>query len=251
VTFGRGNASYDAQTIVAATPDGDVRDQVRRPNDVMNVNVRVEQALGAGNALRAEYQRRTQDRRNLGVGDFDLAERSWASDATTDTLRLRNTRLFGKKVFSELKFEFVQTTSENTRRRPARRCACSMRFTGGGAGQTGVREGQQFVIDQSVDFTLRKHALRAGVLFEAGQWDSTQQTNANGTYTFSSRRLQPASPARSRAASAIRSSSYSQYQLGWAVQDDFRLSKNLQASLGCARKCRPTSTTNSTWRRAP
>ena len=85
VTFSaEGNASYDAQTIVAATPGGDVRDQVRRPNDVMNVNVRVEQALGAGNALRAEYQRRTQDRRNLGVGDFDLAERSWASDATTE-----------------------------------------------------------------------------------------------------------------------------------------------------------------------
>lgn len=228
-----GNASYDAQTIVAATPNGDVRDQVRRPNDVMNVNVRVEQALGAGNALRAEYQRRTQDRRNLGVGDFDLAERSWASDATTDTLRLRNTRLFGKKVFSELKFEYVQTTSENTSSSASPTLRVLDAFTGGGAGQTGVREGQQFVIDQSVDFTMRKHALRAGVLFEAGQWDSTQQTNANGTYTFSSLADFNAGLARTftrRVGDPL--VRYSQYQLGWYVQDDFRLSKNLQASLG-------------------
>ncbi len=234
VTFSaEGNASYDAQTIVAATPNGDVRDQVRRPNDVMNVNVRVEQALGAGNALRAEYQRRTQDRRNLGVGDFDLAERSWASDATTDTLRLRNTRVFGKKVFSELKFEFVQTTSENTSSLATPTLRVLDAFTGGGAGQTGVREGQQFVIDQSVDFTLRKHALRAGVLFEAGQWDSTQQVNANGTYTFSSLADFNAGLARTftrRVGDPL--VSYSQYQLGWYVQDDFRLSKNLQASLG-------------------
>jgi hypothetical protein len=234
VTFSaEGNASYDAQTIVAATPNGDVRDQVRRPNDVMNVNVRVEQALGAGNALRAEYQRRTQDRRNLGVGDFDLAERSWASDATTDTLRLRNTRLFGKKVFSELKFEFVQTTSENTSSSASPTLRVLDAFTGGGAGQTGVREGQQFVIDQSVDFTMRKHALRAGVLFEAGQWDSTQQTNANGTYTFSSLADFNAGLARTftrRVGDPL--VSYSQYQLGWYVQDDFRLSKNVQASLG-------------------
>ena len=51
VTFSvDGNSAYDAQTIVAATPEGDVRDQVRRPNDVVNASIRVEQALGAGNA---------------------------------------------------------------------------------------------------------------------------------------------------------------------------------------------------------
>ena len=55
VTFSaEGNASYDAQTIVAATPAGDVRDQVRRPNDVVNANRRVEHAFSAGNSIRAD-----------------------------------------------------------------------------------------------------------------------------------------------------------------------------------------------------
>ena len=112
VTFSvEANSQYDSQTIVAATPSGGVRDQVRRPNDVVNANVRVEQALGAGNSIRAEYQRRTQDRRNLGVGDFELPEHAFNTDSTTDTLRLRNTRVISKKVFSELKFEFVQSST--------------------------------------------------------------------------------------------------------------------------------------------
>ena len=102
-----------------------------------------------------------------------------------------------------------------------------------GAGQTGVREGREFVVDGSLDFTVRKHALRTGLLLEAGQWDSTQQTNANGTFTFSSLEDFERGLARTftRRAGDPRVS-YTQYQVGWYVQDDFRLSKNLQVSLG-------------------
>jgi Carboxypeptidase regulatory-like domain len=251
VTFSiEGNASYDAQTIVAATPNGSVRDQVRRPNDVVNANIRVEQALGPGNALRAEYTRRSQDRQNQGVGDFDLLERAYASESSTDTLRLRNTRVIGKKVFSELKFEFVQTRSENSSLFDTPTLRVLDAFTGGGAGQTGVREGQQFVVDQSFDFTVRKHALRGGLLFEAGQWDSTQQTNANGTYTFSSLADFNAGLARTftrRVGDPL--VSYSQYQLGWYLQDDFRLSKNVQASVGLRQELQ--TNINDKWNLSP
>ena len=234
VTFSvEGNQSYDSQTIVAATPTGDVRDQVRRPNDVVNASIRVEQALGAGNAVRAEYQRRTQDRRNLGVGDFELPEHAYDTNSVTDTLRLRNTRVLSKKLFSELKFEFIQSSTENASFAPTPTLRVLDAFTGGGAGQAGTRDGRQFVLDQSFDFTLRKHSVRAGLLFEAGQWDSTQQSNANGTYTFSSLADFQAGLARNYTRRVGDPTlSYSQYQAGWYAQDDFRLKKNLQVSLG-------------------
>ena len=136
-------------------------------------------------------------------------------------------------MFSELKFEFVQTGSENTSFSTDPTVRVLDSFTRGGAGQSGVRDGRQFVVDGSFDFTLRKHALRTGLLFEAGQWDSTQQTNANGTYTFSSLDDFEAGLAQQysrRFGDPL--VSYSQYQAGWYVQDDFRLSKNLQVSLG-------------------
>lgn len=228
-----GNASYDSQTVVALTPGGDVRGQIRRPNDVVNASIRVEQALGAGNSLRAEYQRRTQDRSNLGVGDFDLLERAYATDSVRDTLRLRNTRVINKNMFSELKFEFTQSTTENTSLSNDPTLRVLDAFTGGGAGQSGTREGRQVVVDGSFDFTIRKHALRTGLLFEAGQWDSTQQTNANGTYTFSSLDDFAAGLARTfQRRVGDPQVSYSQVEAGWYVQDDFRLTKNLQVSLG-------------------
>jgi len=228
-----GNASYDSQTVVALTPAGDVRDQIRRPNDVVNASIRVEQALGAGNSLRAEYQRRAQDRNNLGVGDFDLLERAYASDSVRDTLRLRNTRVISKSMFSELKFEFTQSTTENTSLSSDPTLRVLDAFTGGGAGQSGTRDGRQAVVDGSLDFTIRKHALRTGLLFEAGQWDSTQQTNANGTYTFSSLADFQAGLARTyQRRVGDPQVSYSQVEAGWYVQDDFRLTKNLQVSLG-------------------
>ena len=147
---------------------------MRRPNDVVNASIRVEQALGQGNALRAEYQRRTQDRSNLGVGDFELPEHAYGTNAVTDTLRLRNTRVISKSMFSEIKVEFVQSTTETASLNHDPTLRVLEAFTGGGAGQSGVRDGLQFIVDGSLDFTVRKHALRTGLLFEAGQWDSTQ-----------------------------------------------------------------------------
>ncbi|MEP7116404.1 MAG: TonB-dependent receptor, partial [Acidobacteriota bacterium] len=234
VTFSvEGNQSYDSQTIVAATLGGDVRDQIRRPNEVVNASIRVEQALSPGSAIRAEYQRRTQDRSNLGVGDFELPEHAYSSNSVTDTLRLRNTRVLSKKMFSELKFEFTQSSSQNNSFMTTPTLRVLDAFTGGGAGQAGARDGRQFVLDQSVDFTLRKHSVRAGVLLEAGQWDSTQQTNANGTYTFSSLADFQAGLARNFTRRVGDPSlSYTQYQAGWYAQDDFKLRKNLQVSLG-------------------
>lgn len=234
VTFSvESNSQYDSQTIFAATPAGDVRDQIRRPNDVVNANVRVEQALGAGNSLRAEYQRRTQDRNNLGVGDFELPEHAYSTDATTDTLRLRNTRVLTKKMFSETKFELVQSSTESTSLSADPTVRVLEAFTSGGAGQSGVRTGRQFTLEQSLDFSIRKHALRTGLLFEAGNWDSTQQSNANGTYTFSSLADFQAGLARTFTRRlGDPAVSYSAVEAGWFLQDDFRLAKSFNVSLG-------------------
>ena len=68
--------------------------------------------MGQGNQIRAEYDAPADtDRGNLGVGDFDLPERAYDTDMVNDTFRLRNTRVIGKKLFSELKFEFTSSNS--------------------------------------------------------------------------------------------------------------------------------------------
>jgi hypothetical protein len=228
-----GNMSYDARTIVASTPDGTVIDQIRRPVDAVNANVRLEHSLGAGNTLRAEYARRADTRRNLGVGDFDLMERAFETESATDTLRLRNTRVMGKKVFSELKFELVQSQNTTTSASMAPVVRVLDAFTAGGAGQAGTREGRQWTLAQNFDFSIAKHLFRGGVQIDGSWWDSNQQTNVNGTFTFSN--LDDFLAGRPRQYSRrvgdpnVR---YSQYEAGWFIQDDFRVSKNFNVSLG-------------------
>ncbi|HXG87313.1 MAG TPA: carboxypeptidase regulatory-like domain-containing protein [Vicinamibacterales bacterium] len=228
-----GNISYDAQTIVARTVNGEIHDQVRRPVEGMNASVRLEQGIGASGQIRAEYSRRENTRRNLGVGDFDLSERAYDSDTVTDALRIRNTRTIGKRVFSELRFEVTQSRNESMSASTLPTLRVLDNFTSGGAGQTGLRQGRQFTVAQNFDFTIAKHMVRAGVQVDGGWWDSTQQSNANGTFTFATlddfRAGRPRTYSRRVGDPEV---TYTQYEAGWYIQDDFRLSKNVNVSLG-------------------
>jgi hypothetical protein len=228
-----GNLSYDARTIVATTPTGQINDQVRRPVDSVNANVRLEHAVSPTNSIRAEYSRRNDKRQNLGVGDFDLAERAYDTESINDLLRVRNTQTIGKKVFSELRFEVTQSQLSYFSHSSVPTVRVLDSFTSGGAGQTGVREGRQFTLAQNFDFAIAKHAFRTGLLVEGGWWDSTTQANANGTFTFSS--LDDYGVGRAQTYQqrfGDPNVSYSQFETGWYIQDDFRLSKNVNLSLG-------------------
>jgi hypothetical protein len=228
-----GNMSYDARTIVATTPAGVINDQVRRPVDALNVTARVEHVLGGGNTLRAEYSRRDNSQRNLGVGDFDLMERAYDADSVTNTLRARNTKVYGKKLFSELRVELTRSEASQSSAYAQPTIRVLDQFTAGGAGVLGSRRGRQFTVAQNFDLPIRKHALRFGFETNGGWWASDQQSNANGTFTFSSMDDYLANRPRTYTRRVGDPNvNYSQFDAGWYIQDDFRLSKNINLSLG-------------------
>ncbi len=229
-----GNSSYESKTIVASGPNGTVNGLAVVPSDAMNFMARVEQQMGASGQLQAEYSRRQNDRSNLGVGDFDLPERAYAVDNTTDTFRVRSTSVVGKKVFSEFRFSLIDSTLSTTPASLEPTIRVNDAFTAGGAGQMGARSAREIELAQNFDFTIgRRHSLRAGMLVEAGWWDSDQRSNATGTYTFTSREafeLGLPSTYAIRVGDPV--VEYSQVKAGWFLQDDFRLSRSLQVSAG-------------------
>jgi hypothetical protein len=228
-----GNLSYDSQTIVASTLSGPINEQVRRPVEAVNMSARLEHVLGGGNTLRAEFSRRDSTRENLGVGDFDLPDRAYETEAVTDMLRARNTRVFGRSLFSETRLELTRSESTNRSVSEDPTIRVLEAFTSGGAGQSGVRSGRQFTLAQNFDLPVRKHALRFGLELTGGWWDSNQQTNANGTFTFATLEDYAAGrPSTYTRRVGNADVSYSQYEAGWFIQDDFRLSKNVNLSLG-------------------
>lgn len=230
-----GNNAFDSRTIRAQAPgSGTVTGLARNTTDGLNANVRLDHAIGQGGQIRAEYQRRGTDRGNLGVGDFDLSERSYDTTTVNDVFRVRNTRVLGTKVFSELKFELTSSESTTTPQSFAPTVRVNDAFTSGGAGQMGTRSSREVEIAQNFDFTIgRKHSMRAGVLFEAGWWSSDQRQNTNGTYVFTSLEAYNAGlPATYTLRVGDPLVEYSQVKAGWFLQDDFRIGRNLSVSLG-------------------
>ena len=205
------------------------------PTDAMNFSARVEHLMGASSQLQAEYSRRQNDRSNIGVGDFDLPERAYATDNSTDTFRLRSTNVVGKKVFSEFRFSLIDSTlvhdvavdaADDPRQRSVQWRRRRARWASGTRARSRWRR-------TSISRIGRKHSMRAGVLLEAGWWDSNQRSNAFGTYTFTSL---DAYRAGLPATYAIRTGDpvvdYTQVKAGWFLQDDFRPAKSLQMSVG-------------------
>ncbi len=233
-----GNMAYDAQTIVARTPTGEINDQVRRPTDGVNTSVRIEQALGPTNSLRAEYARRNNVRSNLGVGDFDLTDRAYETEQVNDTLRVRNTRTIGKKLFSELRVEFARSETTTTvgvrdtddprarfvhvgRRRPGRRARgpavhrrAELRLHHQEACVPRRRAGRRRLVGQQYPVERQRHVH---VL------EPRRLTSSGRPRTFTRRVGDP-------------NVGYSQYEAGWYIQDDFRVEQERSTSASALRQ---------------
>ncbi|HUQ86746.1 MAG TPA: TonB-dependent receptor [Vicinamibacterales bacterium] len=246
-----GNSAYESRTINAITPGGSVTGLAEVPGDAMNFSARVEHLIGTGSQLQAEYSRRQNDRSNLGVGDFDLAERAFSTDNSTDTFRVRSTNTIGKKVFSEFRFSVIESTLSNTSLSTLPTIRVNESFNGGGAGQMGERRAREIEVAQNFDFSIgRKHSMRAGLLFESGWWDSNQRTNAFGTYTFTSLDAYKAGvPATYSIRVGDPVVDYTQTKAGWYLQDDFRPAKSLQLSVGARQEIQ--TQVDSRWNVAP
>ena len=247
-----GNNAFDSRTIRAQSPgDQTVTGLARNTTDGLNANFRIDHAIGQGSQVRAEYERRATDRGNLGVGDFDLPERAYDTEQVNDTFRVRNTRVLGKKVFSELKFEFTSSDSATLPLSALPTVRVNEAFTAGGAGQSGSRSVREIELAQNFDFTIRrKHAMRAGLLFETSWVTSTQQQNGNGTYVFQSidaYNLGQPDTYTLRVGDPL--VDYSQVRAGWFLQDDVRLGRNLSASVGVRQEIQ--TQVNDAWNLAP
>jgi hypothetical protein len=246
-----GNSSYDSRTIVAQSPTGQVNALAVAPADAMNFNARVEQQIGANGQLQLEFTRRQNDRDNLGVGDFDLPERAYAVDNSTNTFRARSTGVIGKKVFSEFRFSVIDSILSTVSSTLAPTIRVNEAFTAGGAGQMGDRGAREIEIAQNFDFSVgRRHSFRAGLLIEAGWWDSDQRANAFGTYTFTDMDAwllgRPATYTIRTGDPVVK---YSQVKAGWFIQDDFRPSRSLQLSVGLRQELQ--TQVDSRWNFAP
>ncbi|MPY86892.1 MAG: hypothetical protein GEU99_03125 [Luteitalea sp.] len=229
-----GTSAFDAQTIVATRPEGPLSDVVNQEFQQMNVEVRLDHALTSTHTLHAEYQRRTGERGNLGVGQYDLAERAYANEDFRNILRISDMGTFGKKVFNEFRLEYSWEGEDVRSLSDAVTIDVQNAFTEGGAQRGGGSRERELEIENDLEFRLNdQHNMRMGFEAELGRSRTDEWENTSGTFTFASladyearRPLQYTQ----RVGSPLLD--YSRYELGWYIYDEIRLQENLQLGLG-------------------
>jgi len=225
--------AFDTKTVVAALPTGFFADSIRKPNDALNLDARVEHALTKSQMLRAEAQRSRSTADNLGVGDFDLPERGYSQTRTDEVLRASIAGAVRKALYNELR---VQWQASDVAFAPASIAPAVLvlnAFDAGGAQLAGSRGSRVFFAADDLDIAIGRHAIRTGVQLDAGSYRSGELRNATGTFTFASLDAYAAGrPTTFTRNAGDPDVSIAQAQLGVYVQDDIRARKDLTVSAG-------------------
>jgi hypothetical protein len=228
-----GSLFYDAKTIVATLPTGEFSDLAYRPSRRLNLDARIEHAVNKTHTARFQFQRNAVLQMNLGVGDFDLAARGYSQDQTEYIARAADSGVFGKKFFNEIRLQTRWTDIATKSVSAGRTLLVPGAFNDGSAQRFGNQNQFDFELADNVDYALEKHGIRFGVQVEGGHYSSSDSTNAFGTFQFADLSAYLAGiPTQFTQRIGNPSVSYSQYQTGWYVQDDYRVKKNLTVSYG-------------------
>lgn len=229
-----GANSFDTTTIVTALPDGNFYDVARRPQRRLNLQARIEHALTKTHTLRGEYQRNATRQDNLGIGSFNLAERAYTSDMAEHILRVADSGAVGKKLFNEIRFQTLWRAVGLQSLSNAQTVQVLDAFTSGGAQVTSDRRLREIELADNLDLAFfKKHTLRAGFTLEAGSYDSSELRNTNGTFTFASLDdFRAGRPLQFSQRSGSPTVDFTQYQFGWYLQDDWRITKSFSLNFG-------------------
>jgi hypothetical protein len=228
-----GSLFFDAKTIVAKLPSGDFTDLAYRPSRRLNLDARIEHTLTKTHTARFQFQRNAVLQNNLGVGDFDLAARGYSQDQTEYIARAADSGVFGKKFFNEIRLQTRWTDIASKSVTLSRTILVPGAFNDGSAQRFGGRNQFDFELADNVDYALEKHGIRFGAQLEGGFYDSNDSTNALGAFQFANlAAYQLGLPTQFTQRTGNPSVSYSQYQVGWYIQDDYRVKKNLTISYG-------------------
>jgi hypothetical protein len=228
-----GTDAFDTKTIVAALPSGYFADSVRKPNSALNVTARLEHALSKSQMFRAELQRNRTTTENLGVGDFDLLERGYTQERDEQALRASTAGAIGKALYNELRVQLRSDEVSFTPTSTAPAVVVLNAFGAGGAQLAGTRRATLFTLADDLDIAIGRHAIRTGILVDAGRYRSNVGRNTDGTFTFASL----ADYAAARPTTFTRNIgnpdvAVSQVQVGLYLQDDMRVRKDLTISAG-------------------
>jgi hypothetical protein len=210
------------------------------PRRGFNFSIRSDILLTKKHTIGLQYRRSENESPLGGVGGFNLPERATASNSVDDTLRFSFTTIASEHAVNEMRLQLGRRSNHS--RGVSNELAINVldSFYGGG--------GQSFTdnLNRNLDFaniltyTHGAHAFKTGFTAEAEQFENLNRSNFNGTFTFSSLAqysavlqgipgVHPSQFSTNRGDPFI---GFTQWEYGWFVQDDWKVSPKLTLSAG-------------------
>ena len=233
VNYG-GTSEYTSPNLLAVLADGSTLAQsLRRPSELTNLGVRLDYALNPDHSMRVSFDRSTRETRNLGTGGFNLLDRAFTSRNTNNVIRIAEGGPLGRRMYTESRLQLSWGSSTSTAAVEAPTIRINDAFTSGGAQVTGGQHQFEIEAATDLDYVRGLHSWRAGAIGEGGRYRSDDTSNYLGTYTFASLdAFNAGMPAAYSRRIGDPNMTYSSWNVGAYIQDDWRVARSVLLSLG-------------------
>ena len=128
------------------------------------------------------YNRFTSE--NQGVGTYDEAERAYATENNTFSMRIQEAGPLGRRFFTNTRFSVNINETDSISSVEAPTTVITDYSITGGAQRAGGRRTRAFSLASDLDYVRGKHSVRIGMLLDGGWYKTDDASNYLGTYTF-------------------------------------------------------------------
>jgi len=213
---------------------------VLTPRRGYNFSVRTDVLLTKKHSIGFQYRHSENESPLGGVGGFTLPERATASNSSDDTLRFSLTTIASEHAVNELRLQLGRRSNQSRGQSTEVAVNVLDSFNGGGGQSLTDNLNRNLDFANILTYTHKKHTFKTGFTAEAEQFKNLNRSNFTGTFTFSSltqysAALQGTPGIRPSQFSTNRGDpfiGFSQWEYGWFVQDDWRVSPKLTLSAG-------------------
>jgi hypothetical protein len=227
--------SFQEPLLYQQTPAGRVSalSGVHAPSTGFNTYAGLTYALTKDQTLRVYFSQSSNTDRLIGVGGFSGITRGYTQKSNFYSVRGQEAGPLGRRFVTNTKFSINWSDSKATSASDALAIVVNDAFTTGGAQRRGGRYTKEFLLQSDLDYVRGMHTVRTGILTQGGNYRTDDASNYTGTYVFDSLESYQLNKPRSftkRVGDPL--IDYFNMQIGWYIQDDIRVRKNLSFSPG-------------------
>lgn len=157
------------------------------PQRRMDINPRLDLALGSKNVLTLRYQYVNNIASNAGLGNFTLPSAGYNLSTLTNIMQVSDSETVNSHFISEQRFEYQRKHAQTSTLSTAPTIVVEGALTGGGYTGQNLSDHQDRLEFQSYNsLQLKKNFVRFGVRLRTQREAQNTENNTNGTFTYSS-----------------------------------------------------------------